>query len=912
MIGIGALSFTTPWVLLGLLALPGIWWLVRVTPPPPRVERFPAIGLLMGLASADSEVNRSPWWLLLLRMLAAALLILALARPVLNPGAETAGDGVLFVVVDDGWAAAPGWEDRRAAAVEIVEAAERVNRPVVLLTTAPPADGRPIAALGPGPARDALTRLRQLTPKPWPSDPAAATAALEALAWDGPAETVWVADDVALDPAAKQGLGDALARLGPMTVRRRGIAPLIVLPPTVVAEGLSVTVAPVGPGQGRPVTLSALGEDGRELARGRAILEDSAPVTVDLDLPNEIRNEVSRLVAGAENSAAAVVVLDGRWQRRPVGLIGIDERVAARPLLSDLYYVEQALLPYAETRRGALEQLMARPVSALVLADVGRVLEDDRQRLLDWIEGGGVLIRFAGPRMAGGEDPLVPVRLRGDGRRLGSSLSWTEPARLLPFEETSPFYGLAVPDDVTVRRQVLAEPSTDLSSKTWARIADGTPLVTADRRGAGWIVLFHVPGNVEWSNLPLSGVFVEMLRRIVALSAGVGGAPDGRPLIPLDTLDGQGRLGPAPATALPVAAAEAAATVPGPAHPPGRYGGEVPRWSLNLGPAVQDSEAWTDWPARARVEGLEPRGTIDLGGLLLGLALFLIAVDGLVSIFLRGGLGRVRGATVAVVPLALGLMAVPLDPAAAQRQVDENFALSAVLETRLVYVRTGDAEVDAMSARGLSGLSAVLTQRTSVEPGPPLGVDVESDELRFFPLVYWPVVPSMPPLSADAIARIDAYMRTGGTVLFDTRDTWERELAATDPDATPAGRRLADILVRLDVPPLVPVPPDHVLGRAFYLMQEFPGRWTGGRVWVETPDENDNDGVSGLVIGGHDWAAVWAVDEFGRPMAAAVPGDERQRELAYRFGVNLVMYVLTGNYKSDQVHVPSILERLGQ
>ena len=95
-------------------------------------------------------------------------------------------------------------------------------------------------------------------------------------------------------------------------------------------------------------------------------------------------------------------------------------------------------------------------------------------------------------------------------------------------------------------------------------------------------------------------------------------------------------------------------------------------------------------------------------------------------------------------------------------------------------------------------------------------------------------------------------------------------------------------------------------------MQSFPGRFAGGRVWVEDRAGGVNDGVSSVVIGANDWAAAWALDEFGRPVAAVVPGGERQREMAYRFGVNLVMYTLTGNYKADQVHVPAILERLGQ
>jgi hypothetical protein len=108
------------------------------------------------------------------------------------------------------------------------------------------------------------------------------------------------------------------------------------------------------------------------------------------------------------------------------------------------------------------------------------------------------------------------------------------------------------------------------------------------------------------------------------------------------------------------------------------------------------------------------------------------------------------------------------------------------------------------------------------------------------------------------------------------------------------------------------VPADHILTKAFYLTQEFPGRFAGGRVWVERHGRGSNDGVSPIIIGGNDWAAAWAIDPEGRAVHAVVPGGQRQREMAYRFGVNLVMYALTGNYKADLVHVPALLERAGQ
>jgi len=118
------------------------------------------------------------------------------------------------------------------------------------------------------------------------------------------------------------------------------------------------------------------------------------------------------------------------------------------------------------------------------------------------------------------------------------------------------------------------------------------------------------------------------------------------------------------------------------------------------------------------------------------------------------------------------------------------------------------------------------------------------------------------------------------------------------------------------------VPADHVLTKAFYILKDFPGRWTGGQVWVERlpPAEKNGeraparggDGVSPVIIGGNDWAAAWAIDPSGHPLSEPVPGGEMQREMALRFGINLAMYALTGNYKTDQVHAPALLERLGK
>src|SRR6202165_2963788 len=109
MLSLGSLAFASPWLLVGLVALPVLWWLLRVTPPAPRRLRFPAIRLLLGLVPREETPARTPLWLILLRMVLAGLVILGLAHPLLNPEARLTSTGPILLIVDDGWAAASDW-----------------------------------------------------------------------------------------------------------------------------------------------------------------------------------------------------------------------------------------------------------------------------------------------------------------------------------------------------------------------------------------------------------------------------------------------------------------------------------------------------------------------------------------------------------------------------------------------------------------------------------------------------------------------------------------------------------------------------------------------------------------------------------------------------------------------------------
>ena len=749
MLQISTFAFAQPWLLLALAGLPVLWWLLRVTPPAPRRLSFPAIRLLLGLNPPEETPAHTPLWLLLLRLLIVALLILGAASPLINPVGKLSGSGPLFLVIDDGWAAARHWTARQLLLERLLDQAERENRAVVVLTTAPAAREQPIAASGLLPVGDARRLIRGLVPKPWPVDRGGALEAIDDLTLPGSTHVIWLSDG--LDQGPVEALATRLQALGRLDLFQEGgsALPHLVGPAENTGTHLTLRAQRASDRGEETSVLVALADDGRLVARTEIAFEaGETRGEATVPLPVELRNRIGRIVIEGEAHAGAVRLLDEQWRRRPVGLVSRGPLEAAQPLLSELYYLDRALAPFTELRRGTVEELMDGSLAVLALPDVGALQEPQAQALTAWVEAGGLLLRFAGPRLAeSGGDALLPVMLRGGGRTLGGVLNWDTPARLADFASGSPFAGVAVPDDVLVERQVLAEPTLDLSNKTWARLSDGTPLITAAPKGEGWVVLVHTTANTDWSNLALSGLFVDLLRKVVGVSQGVAES-SGREasLPPQELLDGFGRLDQPPATALAISGQEISDGKVGPRHPPGYYGSESARRALNLTQAIEDFTPIISVPAGVARQSYSGSREVDLKPWLLAAALALGLIDLLIALSLRGLLRKSRrqgrggpesavtGGLLALIVLG-GLVAAVLAtaPAAAQSASADDLALQATLDTRLAFIETGVPAVDRVSEAGLLGLTRVLQRRTSIEAGLPLGVDPERDEILFFP-----------------------------------------------------------------------------------------------------------------------------------------------------------------------------------
>jgi len=702
--------------------------------------------------SSQQTPQSSPLWLILLRLAAVAALILGLAGPLMNAGGAMSGSGPVLLVVDDGWAAASNWPGRLAAIESKIDRAERDNRPVALLTTTRDRDGRLPAVSGPFKGETVRSLVSALQPKPWPVDRAGSILAMESFSAEGSIPVIWFSNGLGGENIAE--FASRLQQFGSLEVIAPpgNELPTLVFPPKLELAQLVVTAQRLDAARPKRIRLRGRAVDGRLLVETETLFKAGELQTeARFDLPLELRNRLTQIDIDGETTAAAVALLDDRWRRRLVGLAAGRPLDKGPALLSDTFYLERALLPFSEILRQPINQLLKAKRAVIVIPDSETTTKPERADLDRWIRRGGIVVRFAGPVLAASEsDNFTPVPLRQGGRTLGGALHWSVPAQLAPFTDKSPFYGLAVPKDVKISRQVLAQPSLGLSKKTWASLTDGTPLVTAEARDKGWLVLVHTTASTAWSNLALSGLFVDMLRRVVWLSQRVEEPGEkARPLAPFQLLNAFGRLENPSGIAGPINPADLGGVSIGPLSPPGYYGEEEVRRAVSLAPRLGTLKPLGSVPSGSVRRGYEVSPEVSLGPWLVLLALLLILADTIASLILRGILTKrmLRFGTVGIVAIGItGSLSLSSEANAQSRSNPDAFALEAAARTRLAYVVTGISEIDQTSQSGLAGLSAIVRRRTAADLGTPVPVRPAEDELAFFPLLYWPVDARQPRL----------------------------------------------------------------------------------------------------------------------------------------------------------------------
>ncbi|EJF88345.1 N-terminal double-transmembrane domain-containing protein [Bartonella vinsonii subsp. arupensis OK-94-513] len=928
------MSFSAPLLLLGLLFLPVIWWLLRITPPSPHKEPFPPLRFLPKPTHQQENAKHTPWWLLLLRLIIAALIIIALARPTWNQKPIIlSGSQPLALIIDNGWASVKEWKKRLSIAEVLLTQAERQQKDIYFLATAE----NDTSNIGPLPAKTIKQHLMHLQPRPWPVNRTDALKKLIERTKGKPLDIAYLSDGLQTNENDKTFA--LIEQLKPKTFLwyLSDISDLTAITAIENNNGNMVARIIRSTTYGKaPVTLNLYDANNQLLGHfTKDFPEGETTTLVPFNVPLELRNDIAWIKINNQNHAAATFLVDSHNKMSRVALLSPNTSEMAQPLLSPFYYIIKALQGTTQliTAGGRelstdLDHLLKQNPSAIIIGDIVNMSEKAEKKLSDFVNEGGTLIRFAGENLSTAEhyDSLLPVPLRQGQRSLGSIMSWTKPQKLAPFAKNSLFFDLPFPEGVTVSRQILAEPSQDLFEKTWLSLSDGTPLITAAKRSKGTLILIHVAPDPTWSNLPLSGFFAQMLQKLITLSAYQNTNPthikkETTIQNPWRTITTDGQLQMPPSSVVPLVLDTQNPPRPSYRTPPGLYGAKNNFYALNL---LNDSSHLMKQSSLSSSLSKSPLSydtkEKHLIGPLLGLAILLFAFDNFLILWMGGAffLNRQRNVLL-FLPLAIGFIAFFLHDSRVYAQGIENHnedIIQAAGTTHLAYVVTHNHEIDTTSKSGLEALSQFIAERTMLSPSSVKALDLDKDELAFYPLIYWPIDENSPLPTQKSLEKINSFMKHGGTILFDTRDQIKSNLNL-EGAATPATQRLRIILKGLNIPAIEPASTDHVVARSFYIMPDFPGLYRGSPLWVESSSTNKKeknslgfgDNVSSLLITANNFAGAWALDEKGMWKYPLIPNDPIQRLWAFRAGLNIVIYVLTGNYKADQVHVPALLER---
>jgi len=396
---LSSIGFTQPWLLIGLLLLPILWWLLRATPPAAVKKLFPGVKLLLELQDPDKTPQRTPWWLMLLRCAIAALVIFAFAEPVLNPKASLKGDGPIVLISDGGWASAPLWNAQKTATLNLLDRIERAKRPIIYLNIA---HSNKNTSLEPLPANQIKGIVEQTEPASWEPDHKIATELLKNINLKN-SSIFWFSDGFIHDKT--EAFITSLNQSDNLVVFTESQNLTILNGMTLIDSQLAINATRNQTDVTEDIIVSAIAPNTNGGSRkiSEAILNfetGMATSAAQFELPLELRNKLSKIEINSNNHAAGIFLIDDQWRRKRVGIASGETGRDDQPFLSSLHYLKNALHDYAEIEENDILSLVETNVDIIMLADVGRFTTDTRAALTNWVKEGGTLIRFAGPKLA--------------------------------------------------------------------------------------------------------------------------------------------------------------------------------------------------------------------------------------------------------------------------------------------------------------------------------------------------------------------------------------------------------------------------------------------------------------------------------------------------------------------------------
>ncbi len=900
MLNIGNIVFQNPYFLILLLTFPFFWKYLRSSPLPPSLVKFPAIILVSNHKSIDNTPEKNSFFILLLRILIFIILVLVLSKP--KFGKINHSKFEQLVIIDNSWTSSANWNDRKSKIKELLKSYKFSNFNFTIMSTTQHSKND-ILNVTTNNYEEAKEFLHKLKPFPWEPNYELVKKNLKNKEKNFDS-VFWFTESII--NIEKKKLYEFLKQdnLFIVSSLNENLPPILKLN-TQSNETYEFEITHLDEGISNGF-IDAYDKNRRLLFRfkyNEKFEKDGEffKTNVNLVLPVYLKNKVDFFQVNSIRTPSTVVYLN-KWEKNKlVGLSTLNSNKNIQELDKGNYYVKKALEKNYKIVEDNLENLLAQNLKIIYIDDSYLIEKSLEKKLLTWLKNGGTLIKLSGKKLIrelnlGNENFFdFTFSLLKESSNLGKNLSLKNFLKIREFDNRSPFFGLVIPNEIKIKKYIQSNVKKSENIETLANLENGASLISAMNFGKGKMILFHVPCNLDWSNLCFSYLFVDLNERIINSIKGFKEENE-RILKPYLSINGFGELEkPYPESLNIIKNLVQKQVKVKYDKPPGLYKDSNGIYALNLSDSLDYNFKKFEFEEKIfSINTLNHKGS-DLQNILISIVFILFILE---NLFIMISKQAINFNIKKNFKFLFVFLLIPTNLIATEKSI-----FSLVSSNKIGYVITKNKNINEINENGLISLSNFITQKTAAIMELPEPIDFYTDELYYYPLIYWSIIDENTNLDENEIKKINNYTKNGGLLIIDCKTQLNNILP---DDCLKIFRNIfpLNFFSKFKV-----LNNSHAISKSFYLLNSFPGR-RNNKVFVTSNESQKSDKGASIVLSNNHWTDSWALNKDKDFLFPLLDNIENQRTLSFRFGLNLLIHSLTGNYKTDQVHVPEILKRI--
>ena len=887
--------FTYPLVLFAFLLLPFIWKFLKTVPPSPKLKKFPGIVFLAKYKSMDHKPEKNSNLIIFLRLFLISTIILGFSQPQIIKSNDDIVSNL--IIIDNSKFSSIAWRSTINKITELILENNNEQNNFSIITSTELAKND-LFYLHEKNASETLESISNLKPLSW--NPNYLLLKEKINNFKKKFDNIyWFTEPI--DFKHKKNLFENLNQnnIKVFNIDKEKIPPIIKFKKQQndtfnfeIFHPLKIF---------NEVTIDCYSLDGKLLFKNSFSTDlikkqDFYVSEVKLEVPLNLKNKIDYFKFNNINSSSTKIFLSETQKKKTVGIVETNQNFQNLNLDSGNYFVKKALKTNFKVKKQDLKEILDKEIKLLFIDDQSINYDESNERLEKWISEGGTLVKFGGENFIKNIKSQSHQKLRSafslTGKKISvkGNLSLKQSLKLSEISNESPLFGLKVPNEIEIKEYIESSPlNFTRNINVWLRLENGTPLISSVSQSKGQIIFFHIPCNTDWSNLTLSYFFVDILQKIVDQSKGIKLKGE-RALKPFKNLDALGELIDPSPQSLNIPNINKLKTLKiNYNYPPGLYKDIYGIYALNSENSSQFEFKLLNFDDNVSFYQKYNEKNINLKDTLFILSIFLFITDTIITLFLRQLVNFKQ----------LNFFFFCLSAFLSYELVAEKIKISEISENKIGYILNGNPEIDKVSYNGLKTLSGIITQKTAAIFTDPKSIDLKNDKLFSFPLIYWVTDTRVRALPK----KIKQYINDGGLLLIDCK------LNEDEIIIDKCLERFETLLESNFPGKLEMLDKSHAIAKSFYLLQDFPGR-RNEPVFFLKSNSIKFDNASSVIFGINDWAGAWAKKNKEDFLLPILENNSNQRKSSFRFGLNLLIYSLTGNYKTDQVHVPEILKRM--